>query len=93
MWFEHSWYVERSAARARQVVAPDAAVPDEPTLQHGIDSIPAGTKHCVKIVGVADGKFDVELTEFRSGGTAIYNQTVTTSVVDGRTVITGIAAK
>ncbi len=57
-------------------------------------SIPAGTAHCVRIVTLADNRYSVEVTEYRPGGVpATYNkQTVTTAVVDGRTLITGIAA-
>ncbi|MEU4340694.1 hypothetical protein AB0H00_05380 [Nocardia sp. NPDC023852] len=92
--FQHAYYVERSGERAREAVAPDAAVQPASVIQRGIDTIPAGTTHCVRIVTIADNRYSVEVTEYRpSGGPATYNkQTVTTAVIGGRTLITGIAA-
>ncbi|PXX57806.1 hypothetical protein DFR70_11636 [Nocardia tenerifensis] len=92
--FQYAYYVERSGERVRQFVAPDAAVSPASTIQRGIDTIPAGTTHCVRIVTLADNQYSVEVTEYRPGGVpATYNkQTVTTAVIDGRTLITGIAA-
>ncbi|QBS40030.1 MULTISPECIES: hypothetical protein [unclassified Nocardia] len=92
--FQYAYYVERSGERVREVVAPDAAVSPAATIQRGIDTIPAGTAHCVRIVTISDNRYSVEVTEYRPGGVpATYNkQTVTTAVIDGRTLITGIAA-
>ncbi|QIS04884.1 hypothetical protein F5X71_23415 [Nocardia brasiliensis] len=94
MAFQYAYYVERSGERARQAVADDATVSPAATIQRGIDTIPAGTTHCVRIVTIADHRYSVEVTEYRPGGVpATYNkQTVTTAVIDGRTLITGIAA-
>ncbi|WP_216898993.1 hypothetical protein [Nocardia alni] len=104
MWFQHSYYVERSAERAWRVVAPGAAVSPITLVQRGIDSVPRGTAYCVRVIPLAAGstaaniaggnRFSVEVTELRPGGTpATYDrQTVTTAVVDGRTLITGITA-
>src|SRR5690606_41445956 len=63
-------------------------------IQAGIDSVEPGTRHCVRIVTVADGRYSVEVTEYRPGGApATYSsQTVTTAATDGRTLITGITA-
>ncbi|MFR9750248.1 hypothetical protein ACL02S_04325 [Nocardia sp. 004] len=92
--FQYAYYVERSGARARAAVAPDAAVPPARIIQRGIDTVPAETTHCVRIVTISDNRYSVEVTEYRPGGApATYNkQTVTTAVIDGRTLITGIAA-
>jgi hypothetical protein len=92
--FQYAYYVERSGEQARAAVAPDATVSPASAIQRGIDSIPMGTTHCVRIVTIADNRYSVEITEYRPGGApATYNkQMVTTSVVDGRTLITGIAA-
>ncbi|MEV6427026.1 hypothetical protein [Nocardia sp. NPDC051463] len=92
--FQYGYYVERSGERARQAVAPEAAVSPASVIQRGIDSIPVGTTHCVRIMTLTDTRYSVEITEYRPGGVpATYNkQTVTTAVVDGRTLITGIAA-
>ncbi|MBF6463904.1 hypothetical protein IU427_01760 [Nocardia beijingensis] len=92
--FQYAYYVERSGERARAAVAPDADVQPAPVIQRGIDSVPAGTTHCVRIVTVGDNRYSVEVTEYRPGGApATYSrQTVTTAVIDGRTLITGITA-
>ncbi|UGT63291.1 hypothetical protein [Nocardia asteroides] len=92
--FQYAYYVDRSGASARQLVAPQAAVSPAEVIQRGIDSIPAGTTHCVRITGVGDNRYSVEVTEQRPGGVpASYSrQTVTTAEIGGRTLITGIAA-
>ncbi|MFD0361154.1 hypothetical protein ACFQZZ_06785 [Nocardia sp. GCM10030253] len=92
--FQYGYYVERSGERAREVVAPEATVSPAPVIQRGIDSIPVGTRHCVRIVTITDNRYSVEITEYRPGGVpATYNQQmVTTAVVGGQTLITGIAA-
>ncbi|MBF6195205.1 hypothetical protein [Nocardia implantans] len=92
--FQYAYYVERSGERARAAVAPDADVQPAWVIQRGIDSVPIGTTHCVRIVTVADNRYSVEVTEYRPGGApATYSrQTVTTAVIDGRTLITGITA-
>ncbi|MEV0358974.1 hypothetical protein AB0H71_23240 [Nocardia sp. NPDC050697] len=92
--FQYAYYVERSGSSARQLVAPEAAVSPAEVIQRGIDSIPAGTTHCVRITGVGDNRYSVEVTEQRPGGVpASYSrQTVTTAEIGGRTLITGIAA-
>ncbi|RMI30607.1 hypothetical protein [Nocardia stercoris] len=94
LWFQHSYYVERSAQRAREVVAPGAAVPSAAVIQRGIDSVPAGTDYCVRVVTVTPERFAVAVTEYRpDGGIATYGgQVVTTAVVGGRTLITSITA-
>ncbi|MCX4091150.1 hypothetical protein [Nocardia sp. alder85J] len=94
MWFQHSYYVERSAARAWQVVAPDATVSPAAVIQRGIDSVPVGTGYCVWVVTLDPGRYSVQVTERRPGAapTTYDKQTVSTTVVDGRTLITGIAA-
>ncbi|WP_159848469.1 hypothetical protein [Nocardia sp. CY41] len=89
--FEHSYYVLRNGAKAREVVTEDAAVSDADRIQAGANSIPLGTTHCVVIRPEAPGQFLVELTEFRPGGTnAFFRQRITTTVRDGRTLITSI---
>ncbi|MBU3065091.1 hypothetical protein KO481_26615 [Nocardia sp. NEAU-G5] len=94
MWFEHAYYVERSADRALEVAAPGAALPPAAEIQRGIDSVPPGTAYCVVVAPSGDGRYSVEITEQRPGGApATYDkQTVTTTVDGGRTLITGIAA-
>ncbi|WP_278264190.1 hypothetical protein [Nocardia sp. AG03] len=92
--FQYAYYVTRSGIEARAVVAPDAEVAPAAVIQRGIDSIPVGTTHCVRITTVADDRFTVEVTEFRpAGAPATYTkQSVRTALVGERTLITGIAA-
>jgi hypothetical protein len=92
--FQYAYYVERSGQQARALVAPDAVVSPASVIQHGIDTVPVGTTHCVRVQTITENRYSVEVTEYRPGGApATYNkQTVSTAVVDGRTLITGIAA-
>ncbi|MFC9895938.1 hypothetical protein ACFVMC_19800 [Nocardia sp. NPDC127579] len=92
--FQYAYYVERDAERALQVVAPGAAVSPAEVIQQGIGAIPAGTTHCVRVTALAEHRYSVEIAEQRPDGSpATYNkQTVTTAVIGGRTLITGIAA-
>ncbi|MET7769045.1 hypothetical protein [Nocardia sp. NPDC005366] len=92
--FQYAYYAERSGEQARAVVAPDAPISSAEVIQRGIDSIPVGTTHCVRVVTITDNRYSVEVTEYRPGGVpATYNkQTVTTAVIGGRTLIMGIAA-
>ncbi|WP_410872184.1 hypothetical protein [Nocardia sp. A7] len=92
--FQYAYYVTRSGAQARAVVAPDADVSPAAVIQRGIDTIPVGTTHCVRITTIAADRFTVEVTEFRpAGAPATYTkQSVRTALVGDRTLITGIAA-
>ncbi|MFD6395960.1 hypothetical protein [Nocardia sp. NPDC060249] len=92
--FQYAYYVTRSGEQARAVVAPDADVSPAAVIQRGIDTIPVGTTHCVRITTVAADRFTVEVTEFRpAGAPATYTkQSVRTALVGDRTLITGIAA-
>jgi hypothetical protein len=93
LWFQHSYYVERSGQRARQVVAPEAPVSPAATIQQGIDSVPAGTEHCLTITAQEPGRYLVEMTvRGPNGATTLYRQDVTTMDRDGRTLITGITS-
>lgn len=92
--FQYAYYVNRSGEQARSVVTPDADVSPAAVIQRGIDSIPVGTTHCVRITTVAADRYTVEVTEFRpAGAPATYTkQSVRTALVGDRTLITGIAA-
>ncbi|WP_280436519.1 hypothetical protein [Nocardia carnea] len=91
--FQHAYYVTRSGEQARALVAPDAAVPGAADIQHGIDTIPPGTTHCIQITpGAFVGQYTVVVTEYRPGSAPLgYNpQLVTTMRIGDRTLITGI---
>ncbi|WP_280267398.1 hypothetical protein [Nocardia wallacei] len=94
--FQHAFYVERSAERARAVVTADSAVSPAPVLQQGIDSVPPGATHCVTITATAvAGESLVAVTEFRPGREPqTYNsQLVTTRRIDDRYLITAISPR
>ncbi|WP_216914598.1 hypothetical protein [Nocardia noduli] len=92
--FQYAYYVARSGEQVRAVVAPEAPISSPEVIQRGIDTVPEGTTHCVRVVTVTENRYSVEVTEYRPGGVpATYNkQMVTTAVIGGRTLITGIAA-
>jgi len=91
--FDYAFYTDRSGAKAREVVAPDARVSSAEQIQAGIDTIPVGTVHCLSIRPTTPATFAVELTEKRPDGQIkTHLQTVVTEVRDGRTLITSIAA-
>lgn len=92
--FQYAYYVNRSGEQARAMVAPDADISPAAVIQRGIDSIPVGTTHCVRITTVAADRYTVEVTEFRpAGAPATYTkQSVRTALIGDRTLITGIAA-
>ncbi|MFE7719820.1 hypothetical protein ACFU44_12355 [Nocardia rhizosphaerihabitans] len=92
--FQYAYYVNRSGEQARAMVAPDADVSPAAVIQRGIDSIPVGTTHCVRITTVAADRYTVEVTEFRpAGAPATYTkQSVRTALIGDRTLIAGIAA-
>ncbi|MEU1980539.1 hypothetical protein [Nocardia sp. NPDC019395] len=91
--FQHAYYVARSGEQARTLVAPESAIPPAADIQHGIDSIPPGTTHCIQITpGAFVGQYTVAITEYRPGSAPLgYNpQLVTTMRIGDRTLITGI---
>ncbi|MFC3960488.1 hypothetical protein [Nocardia jiangsuensis] len=90
--FQHAYYVTRSGIAARAVTAPDAAVSTVEVIDAGIASVPPNTQHCVLITQMADGRFDVVITEARpDGAVRTYRQFVTVTVWEGRVVIAAIA--
>ncbi|WP_237724209.1 MULTISPECIES: hypothetical protein [unclassified Rhodococcus (in: high G+C Gram-positive bacteria)] len=89
--FDHAYYVARSGTKAREVVAPDAPLGSAESIQGGIESVPAGTEHCLAITETEPGRYAVTLSELRpDGSTKKYEQVVTTADRDGRTYITSI---
>ncbi|QIS04507.1 hypothetical protein F5X71_21165 [Nocardia brasiliensis] len=90
--FQYAYYVARSGADARAVTAPDAAVPPVEVISAGIRSVPAGTQHCVMITPMADGRFDVVITEVRpDAAVRTYRQFVTVTTGAGAVSIAKIA--
>ncbi|MGX1776511.1 MULTISPECIES: hypothetical protein [Nocardia] len=90
--FQYAYYVARSGSDARAVTTPDAAVPPVSVIDAGIRSVPAGTQHCVMITPMADGRFDVVITEVRpDAAVRTYRQFVTVTAGAGAVSIAKIA--
>ncbi|MFI5783730.1 hypothetical protein [Nocardia sp. NPDC051570] len=96
MAFEHAYYAQRSGVAVRAVVAPDASVPQTAKIQAGIDQLPAALRYCVKVSKVPAGGgalWAVTLTEQWPDEAApvVYHQTVTTSHLGGRYLISAVS--
>ncbi|MGR6584760.1 hypothetical protein ACT89R_29580 (plasmid) [Rhodococcus qingshengii] len=83
--FEHAYYVTRSGTAVRALTTPDTSLPAQEKIQAGIDTVPTGTTHCVRITPISAGIYSVALTEMRPGQPpAQFPQTITTEEFDGR---------
>ncbi|MGE2871976.1 hypothetical protein ACQGFJ_32260 [Rhodococcus sp. 3.70] len=91
--FQHAFYVDRNADKARGFATPEAAATQLSTLQAGIDDgVPVGTEHCVLIRPSGQpGVFAVEMVQKAADGAIVrYAQTISTTVRDGKTLIAAI---
>ncbi|MFI6368305.1 hypothetical protein ACIBG0_36880 [Nocardia sp. NPDC050630] len=92
--FEAAYYLARSGITARELAAPDAAVPSAEAIQHGIDSVPTATTHCVRITPAGPDTYAVDLTEHRPGkAPEVYAQIITTTSRDGHVLIASIGVR
>ncbi len=83
--FEHAYYVARSGTAVRALTTPDSSLPAKEKIQAGIDTVPAGTTHCVRITPISVGIYSVALTEMRPGQPpAQFPQTITAKELGGR---------
>ena len=83
--FEHAYYVARSGTVVRELTTPDTSLPAKEKIQAGIDTVPTGTTHCVRITPIAAGIYSVALTEMRPGQPPTqFPQTITTKELGGR---------
>lgn len=62
--FDHAYYVERSAEKAFEAVAPSSRMSEEQVRVEGIDMVREGTTHCVAVSELSPTLLDVTLTEF-----------------------------
>ncbi len=91
--FDHAYYVERNGAKARALLVSDAQVKSATAeeLQAGIDTVPAGTEHCVEIRATEPNTFAVTLEQrYLDGSRVSGRQIVKVTDVGGRTLITSI---
>lgn len=65
--FDHAYYVDRSAKKAFEAVAPSSRMTEEQLRVEGIDRLAEGTTHCVRVSEIAPTLLEVELTEFPPG--------------------------
>ncbi|MFD3705634.1 hypothetical protein ACFWUP_21045 [Nocardia sp. NPDC058658] len=94
--FQYAFYTDRSGAKVREYVAPDAEnISPAETIQQAIDGqIPAGTTHCVKMRETTVGRYDVELREMHPDGSAVvYKQEIITTNTDGKWQVKSITAR
>lgn len=90
--FEHAYYITRSADAVRALATPDTSLPLADKIQAGIDSVPVGTTHCVRITAITSGVYSVVLAEMRPGiAPEQYPQTITTKDIDGRWFVDSIS--
>lgn len=83
--FEHAYYVTRSGTAVRALTTPDTSLPAQEKIQAGIDTVPTGTTHCVRITPISAGIYSVALTEMRPGQPPTqFPQTITAKEFDGR---------
>ena len=90
---EYRYYLMRSGLAVRELMAPDAALPDAAVVQAGIDSVPLGTTHCVAVAEIGPNEFAATITEKRPGGKArTFKQRIgTVASPDGRVLIKTIS--
>ncbi|GAA3509523.1 hypothetical protein [Dietzia aurantiaca] len=65
--FDHAYYVERSAEKAFEAVAPTSRITEEQLRTEGIDRLAEGTTHCLELRELAPTLLEVDLTEFPPG--------------------------
>lgn len=97
--FQYAYYVQRSGAAARDVVASNATnIGSAEMIQHGIDEQPIGSRYCVRIVpaGSSGGseKWDVQVTQqYPDGQRIVYKQHITTRHTATGTLLTAIDSR
>lgn len=83
--FEYAYYITRSGAAVRALTTPETSLPPAEKIQAGIDTVPTGTTHCVRITPITTDVYSVALAEMRPGAEpAQFAQTITTKNIDGR---------
>lgn len=88
---EHRYYLLRDGSAARELMAPDAALPTAAAIQQGIDSVPLGTTHCLKVTAIGPDTYSAQITEVRPDRRNEFKQRITTTTApDGRVLIRSI---
>ncbi|SCY76000.1 hypothetical protein SAMN02799641_02869 [Rhodococcus erythropolis] len=90
--FEYAYYVTRSGTAVRALTTPDTSLPAKEKIQAGIETVPTGTTHCVRIRPILPGIYSVALTEMRPGEPpSQFPQAITAKEFDGRWFVDSIS--
>ena len=82
----------RSGDAVRALATPDSPLPLADKIKAGIDSVPTGTTHCVRITPITDRVYSVVIAEMRPGqAPGQFSQTITTKDIDGRWFVDSIS--
>lgn len=88
---EHRYYLLRSGESVRELMAPDAPLPDAAMIQQGIDTVPLGTTHCLEVTAIGPNIYSAQITEVRPDRRNEFKQRITTTTAeDGRVMIRAI---
>ncbi|WP_261379993.1 hypothetical protein [Rhodococcus rhodochrous] len=88
---EHRYYLLRSGESVRELMAPDAPLPDAAMIQQGIDTVPLGTTHCLEVTAIGPNTYSAQITEVRPDRRNEFKQRITTTTAeDGRVMIRSI---
>lgn len=89
---EYAYYVQRSGAAVRALIAPGAVFNTAENIQAGIDEfIPPGTSHCAVISPEGGGVYALTLRERQPDGReVIYRQQVRIAEQDGRFMVASV---
>lgn len=88
---EHAYYVDRTAAAVRLLLAPEGRFGTDEEIQAGIDALPTGTTHCVNITAAGLDRWSVSITERRPlGSTVVHHQLISTTQRDDQGLVVAI---
>lgn len=88
---EHRYYLLRSGESVRELMAPDAPLPEAAMIQQGIDTVPLGTTHCLEVTAIGPNTYSAQITEVRPDRRNEFKQRITTTTAeDGRVMIRSI---
>ncbi|MFE9328270.1 hypothetical protein ACIHDR_45990 [Nocardia sp. NPDC052278] len=88
---EHAYYLDRTAAAVRLLLAPDGRFGSDEEIQAGIDAVPAGTTHCTSITAAGTNQWSVAVTERRPlGSIVVHHQTISTTRRDGLELVVAV---
>lgn len=92
--FDYAYYVDRSGAKARDLMADSIRETTAETLQGAIDELPEGAEHCLTITPDKPNTYKVELAEYVPDGDgvvkSVYDQEITVEEIDNKYVIVGV---